>query len=431
MVSLIYQGLVRISPNLEPIGDMASSWTVNGKDYEFKIPAKTYFSDGSLLQCQDILESIMAYQSSKSPFRGVFNKIQNPLCKYNDKNIQLSFSLPEASAKFLIADLPVLKIFKKTLGSGPFVISKNTPAESVLKPNPHYFKPQAYQLHIFYLKDDFARFLKVYNGEIDIAPNSIPFEKVNSFKGKAYKILETPSLSTSYLLLNHKNALIKNLNFRKKLYRSINIPDLVINRFDNHVSLAKSLLSPEHPFYSKDLNSIEHTPLIENHPKKLLTLKTSNSRQSIETGKIIAQSLREKGIPVRLQSFEWGTFYRDVKSGNYDLALMKWVGVIDPDQYNIAFHSSEFPPGRNRGYYKNKALDLMLNQGRKALDFKKRKKLYDQAQNKVYQDLAILPLWHENQIHIVHPRINGYKVNPMGDFFSFLNLQIKESTNAK
>jgi peptide/nickel transport system substrate-binding protein len=131
-------------------------------------------------------------------------------------------------------------------------------------------------------------------------------------------------------------------------------------------------------------------------------------------------------VPVQVQSFEWGTFYRDIKSGNYDLALMKWVGVIDPDQYNIAFHSNEFPPGRNRGYYSNTKVDSLLDEARSIVDTEKRLDYYKKIQTLIYKELAILPLWHENQIHIVHPRIENYKVNAMGDFMPLVDITVKK-----
>jgi len=105
---------------------------------------------------------------------------------------------------------------------------------------------------------------------------------------------------------------------------------------------------------------------------------------------------------------------------------MKWVGVVDPDQYNVAFHSSEFPPGRNRGYYSNTQVDALLDKAQTEIQVEKRTKLYSEIQNIIFSDLAILPLWHENQIHIVHPRIKNYEVNPMGDFSSFINLNVQE-----
>jgi len=426
MTSLLYQGLVQVDQNLKPSPDLAYKWTTAEKKITFFIKKNTKFSDGSPLTCNDLTKSIQSFQGEKCPFKSVFAKIADVKCEPKISDLVLSFEIGSDINKFLLADLPVLKIMRDKLGTGAFTLASLDPSQALLKKNLHHSKPQAYDLLFYFLKDDFSRFLKVYKGDIDIAPNSIPFEKISSFEDSSFSVIEKPSLSTSYLLVNFKNKALQNLNLRKKIYADLNIPNLVQNRFENHVTQARSLLSPEHPYYSNKLNSVEHITSDSKIKTSLLTLKTSNARQSRETGKIIAQTLRSKGTPTRLQSFEWGTYYKDVKSGKFDLALMKWVGVVDPDLYNLAFHSSEFPPGRNRGYYKNANLDKILENGQKSSSSDERKNIYFSAQNHVFNDLAILPLWHENQVHILHPRVKNYKLNPMGNYTSFLNLEIQK-----
>lgn len=425
MVSLLYQGLVQVGGDLKPTADMAYKWETDGKKLSFYILNNIKFSDGSALKCGDLKGSILAFQDEKCPFKSVFSIIKNVQCNEGVEEKILTFDVETDINKFLLADLPVLKIKRGDLGSGPFSLSSIDPSKALLKSNPHFSRPQNYDLLFYFLKDDFSRFLKVYKGDIDVAPNSIPFEKITSFENTSFTVVEKPSLSTSYLLVNFKNPSLQNLETRKKLYNDLNIPDLVKNRFEDHVTRARSLLSPEHPYYSNNLDKIDHeiSDVVRSTP--LLTLKTSNARQARETGKIIAQTLRSKGTPMVLQSFEWGTYYKDVKSGKFDLALMQWVGVVDPDLYNLAFHSSEFPPGRNRGYYSNDTLDGLLLQGQKSTSSEERKKIYHQVQDHVFKNLAILPLWHENQVHILHPRVKGYKLNPMGSFTSFLDLEIQ------
>ena len=430
LISLTHQSLVKIGFDLKAEPDLAEKWFVSKENYTFYIDKNKKFSDGSPLLCSHIEKSIEDYQSEKTPFKRAFKVIVKKSCTLKGSQLILKLKLQAPSAKFLLSDLPVLKIMgPNKIGTGPYVLKDKQPTSYTFAPNELYNQRAKHSLKFFFLKDDFSRFLKTYKGEIDVAPNSIPFEKVPSFNGTEYKIIERPSLSTSYILINFKNPKLSQLKTRKALYQGIEISDLVKNRFDNHVTLAKSLLSPEHPYFSKDLIEISHSDQKIKQNPGLLTLKTSNSRQSIETGKIIAQKLRDLGIPVQVQSFEWGTFYRDVKSGNYDLALMKWVGVIDPDQYNIAFHSEEFPPGRNRGYYSNPKVDQLLEKAKTIINVEKRIRVYQEIQNIIFKDLAILPLWHENQIHIVHPRVENYKVNPMGDFSSLINLTIKEGIN--
>ena len=151
-----------------------------------------------------------------------------------------------------------------------------------------------------------------------------------------------------------------------------------------------------------------------------LTLKTSNTPQAVDTGKVLAYQMSQSGVHVQLQSYEWSTFYNDIKHGAFQLATMRWVGVFDPDIYRLAFHSSERPPGRNRGSYTNIELDQLLTQGTNEEDIQKRKRIFDKVQQLVLDDLAILPLWYDQQIAVAKTNVRGYRPSQIGDFWPVL-----------
>jgi len=183
LVSLTHQGLVRIGSNLKAESDLAKSWSISNENYTFYIDRSKRFSDGSPLLCEHLKQSVKAYQSEKTPFKRAFKPIVKTNCETNDSELVLTLKLKKPSAKFLLSDLPVLKIIgPNKIGSGPFVLTKKEPTLYIFSPNKFYSKKISYNLKFFFLKDDFSRFLKTYKGEIDIAPNSIPFEKLTSFK---------------------------------------------------------------------------------------------------------------------------------------------------------------------------------------------------------------------------------------------------------
>ena len=104
-------------------------------------------------------------------------------------------------------------------------------------------------------------------------------------------------------------------------------------------------------------------------PRFRLSFKTTN----IDLRRRIAEALKEQlqsvGIELEIRSYEWGTFFSDIKQGNFHLYSLAWVGILDPDiQYQI-FHSVSVPPnGDNRGRYSNSEVDRLLERGRMTLD---------------------------------------------------------------
>jgi peptide/nickel transport system substrate-binding protein len=112
-----------------------------------------------------------------------------------------------------------------------------------------------------------------------------------------------------------------------------------------------------------------------------LSYKTSTNRERIAIAESIAQSLRELGIDARLRSLEFGTFFSDVRQGNFQLYSLIWTGVTDPDILYTAFHSASAPPeGANRGRYRNPRLDALLDRARTITGEADRRKLYAEAQ---------------------------------------------------
>ena len=155
-------------------------------------------------------------------------------------------------------------------------------------------------------------------------------------------------------------------------------------------------------------------------------MKTNNNEQAVAVARIIQAQLARIGIRLEIKSYEWGTFYGDIKSGNFQITTMRWIGVTEPDFYYDIFHSSQVPPaGRNRGRYINPEIDQLAQNGRTTIDPVKRKEIYSKIQMILSKDLPYISLWHMNNISIIHNRIKGYRQHPMAGFLSFKEIDFK------
>jgi peptide/nickel transport system substrate-binding protein len=133
--------------------------------------------------------------------------------------------------------------------------------------------------------------------------------------------------------------------------------------------------------------------------------------------RIIAQQLEAVGIGIELRSFEFATFFADVKAGNYQLASMQTSEIIDPDMYFFYFHRSriptpETPDEGNRWRYRSARADALIEAGRFALDRARRREIYGELQRLLAEDLPILPLWHEDNVVVSHRDVSGYRILP-------------------
>lgn len=452
--SLIFQSLVKIGPDMSVIGDAAESWTLkpykmNSKEhYEllFQLKDNLYFSHGEPVTCQDILFSIQQYQSEDSPFKSAFKNIVDTKCA--QKTLSLFFD--SYSEKVLNSDLPVIKILPKTqvtalgkdfknqlIGSGPYKTTHIKETEISLERNSFFtHKPQIPSLQFKVIKDDFTRFLKMYKGDLDLAVSSLPKNKIKSLeKNENLQIIRRPGLSMAYMLLNLKNPLLAELKNRQIIFNGIDRNEVIKYKLEGLATPATSILTPANPYFlpefktyketKADFKSLRAHVMASDLSKVIFNLKTSNTREAVENAKLLAAQLRKLGFRINHESFEWGTYYQDIKQGEFDIATMTWVGAYDPDIYRIALSSKEFPPeGRNRGYYQNKKFDALADLGAIELDTEKRKNIYNQLQKIAFEDLAIIPLWYEDLITVIDKRIKNYTPSLNGDYSGLLNASL-------
>src|SRR5207237_9157087 len=79
-------------------------------------------------------------------------------------------------------------------------------------------------------------------------------------------------------------------------------------------------------------------------PRFRLVYKTSAQPVRRRLAEAVQAELGAVGIAVDVRVYEWGTLYADVRSGNFELASLVWVGVTRPALSYRAFSSSVVRP---------------------------------------------------------------------------------------
>lgn len=439
---LIFNSLVRPGENFEPIPDAAEKWTYKDRTFVFELRQNLRFHNGRDVTVDDILFSFVQFRESTSPFASILDLITDvQATKKEDGRILVTLKVKNYSDKFLISDLPAVRLLPKqeTLKAGPDF------AKILIGTGPYKFvsadsttiqlqglTSKTAKLTFKVIRDDFTRFQKMLKGEVDIIQSDIPNDKVEEFEKRPedFQVLRYPGLTMTYVLLNFKDPLLKIKAVRQALAQTLQRNEIITHKLRGLGVEATSLLTPNNPYFSGELiNPVYDLSAAKSTIDKLglrgkkLTLKTSNQPQAVDNGKVLAHQMSASGIGIELQSYEWATFYDDVKKGNFQMATMRWVGTIDPDLYRIAFHSKETPPGRNRGSYANPKLDDLLEKSAKTEDPSQRKNIIQEVQKIVHQDLVILPLWYDQQVAVARKNIKDYTPVQTGEFHPFLEVR--------
>jgi peptide/nickel transport system substrate-binding protein len=316
-----------------------------------------------------------------------------------------------------------------------------------LKANSSYWegKPRLAGLAFHIVPDAIVRVLEFKKGTIQLLQNDIEPDTLPWLEKNTDAIVETkPGTTFQYIGINLTHPILKRREVRQALAHSIDRDGIIRHILKDQATAANGLLSPLN--WAHD-DSVPHWPFDPAKAKRLLDqagypdpdgegprprFKLSFKTTNIDLRRRIAETLKEQlsrvGIELEVRSYEWGTFYSDIKKGNFHLYSLAWVGIADPDVYYNIFHSSSLPPnGDNRGGYHNPSIDDLLEQGRRESDPGRRKDLCHLVQQIIHEDLPYIPLWWVKNVVVRKPEIVGFRPSPDGDLFSLRRTSLRQA----
>ncbi|MGC9329693.1 MAG: ABC transporter substrate-binding protein, partial [Candidatus Hinthialibacter sp.] len=317
----------------------------------------------------------------------------------------------------------------------------------VFEANPAYFEgtPKLDRIIIKIIPDDTVRFLELKQGGIDFVQNAIPPDMVPIAEEiKGLKVVAEESVIIYYLGFNLEDPILKDAKVRQAMAYAIDRQAIIDHLIKGQASLATGLLSPKNWAYEPDVTTYEYniekaTQLLDEagypdsdgdgpQPRFSLVYKTSTAPLRIRIGEVLQDQMKKVGIEISgIEAYEWAKFYDDVKSGNFQIFSLRWVGITEPNIFHSIFHSSMTPPdGRNRGRYSNPRIDELTEAGYQTINFEERKKIYSEIQKILAEDLPYIFLWYPHNIVVMNEAIKGFTLYPDGDFASFKNVWIEE-----
>jgi peptide/nickel transport system substrate-binding protein len=320
------------------------------------------------------------------------------------------------------------------------------PGEKVtLKANANYWEgePRLAGLIFKIVPDAMVRVLEFKKGSIDfmqndIEPDMLPWLKTNSNA----EIGAHQGTTYQYIGINLTHPILKHLKVRQALALAIDSESIIRHLLKDTGIAANGLLAPLNWAYDGTVRRWPHDPagakqLLDEAgfpdpdgdgalPRFRLSFKTTNIDLRRRIAEALKDQLQQVGVELEIRSYEFGTFFSDVKKGNFHLYSLAWVGVMDPDiQYQI-FHSTSAPPhGDNRGRYSNAQVDRLLEQGRITADPAERKRIYGEVQNILNEDLPYIPLWWWKNVVVTKSNLQGFVPYPDGDLISLKKVSLR------
>lgn len=452
---LLFNRLVRLDEQLRVVPDLAVSWeTPDPTTYVFHLRPGVRFHDGTPLTAEDVRQTFetMKDPAFASPHReayAVIDRIETP-----DPHT-VRFRLRRPHAPFLVAMArgivreprrePRRGSDPVPLGTGPFRLTRWVPDERLeFAANPDYFggRPAVERLVIKIIPEDTVRLLELEKGSVQFLANNVPLDAVALLATRPdVTVLTGPSTTSAYLGFNLRDPILQDRRVRQALAYAIDRPRIARDVLNGLAQSAAGLLPSGHWAEETAVTTYAYNPGLARRlldeaghpdpdgggprPRFTLLFKTSQNEQARRVAEVLQQQWREVGVGVEIRTYEWGTFYADIKAGNFQLYTLQWVGITDPDFYYDVFHSASVPPaGANRGRYINPEVDRLTEEGRRTLDPARRRRIYQRVQAIVAEDLPMLPLWHPMNVVVTASRVQGFRLSPSGDFTSLKDVSL-------
>lgn len=310
-----------------------------------------------------------------------------------------------------------------TVYNGPFVLDSWTHNSSlVLKKNPNYWNVDSVKLDTvnIAIMSDTTTIINAYkSGDLDVVGVSTQewLDEFNNDSSSKYEYYTTQGLVFNFY--NTQDELFKNENIRKAFSLSIDHEDINEMCFGGlrvptygwvvpTISVGETNFRQAAGDVLKDqkaeLEANGETPkdlLIKgmqelglgDDPSTLdVTLSLAGTDDWFRTfGEYLQQVyLTDLGVNLKINFAEWGIFYENVQSGNYQMGYMSW-GAYYNDPYDVlSIFKSEWDQVETG--WANKEFDELVDKGAIEMDEQKRIQNYIDAEKILLDEAVACPL---------------------------------------
>ncbi|MCG2802069.1 MAG: ABC transporter substrate-binding protein [Cellulomonas sp.] len=407
----LYGTLTEFDQNLAVVPGLATSWDVSGDGLTvtFHLRDGVTFADGSAFDSADVVYSLTKIkdEATAAVARASLGSMAS-VAAPDASTVVLTLSAPDAA---LPANLAVINMAmvssddaEATLattpdGTGPFVMDKRTPNESItLKRNGAYWGDKAYldTVEFRVIPDETSIVSAMQSGNVQLAVFDDPLVAQTATTG-GVTVAKTPQLSYHVLQLNATKGDLTDVNVRLAIQCAIDRQQVLDTAALGEGEVTGPITSPAYrsdpssrPCPTRDLAKAADY-LAKAGKSGGVTIKTIVSQGEYSTSVNEAQNLKSQladaKITLDLEVLESGTYVDRWVAGDFDAAVALNGGRPDPDGMYSRYFTSTGNLNKVAGY-SSPELDTLFKQGRATSDTTERKAIYEKISNQLEDNAA-------------------------------------------
>ena len=399
-LSLIYETLVGVDKNAQPVPGLAKDWSISDDSltYTFHLRDGVKFQNGRPLTSKDVKFN---YERITNPDTGavsqsalsVISEIQTP----DDQTVVIKLKNPDAPLLNDLAQQGRAAIvapesyndqneMTKGIGTGPYEFESYTVNDKfTMTRNPDYWggEPNIERIEVRVIPDANARLQAVESGDIDMAWSVPPTQGFAAAKNADFKMVEVPQNRANFFGINN-NTVDKRV--REAMFMAVNREDIAKAGWDGYAVPTAQPFTEDSFWYIKDLKTPPEgdiagaKSLIEQAGAqgKTIDVVQWDALGSDTEAQIVASAWEQIGLKVNIEKVDIGTLVTRASKGDYDVVYL-WIGLITDPNRPYGFLESSSSRHGLVGDIKSPELDQLVAKARETTDEQQRKDLYKQA----------------------------------------------------
>jgi len=454
----IFSGLVSFDPQLNLTPDLAETWEVSpdGTVYTFRLRANAKFHSGRTVTAQDVIYSWERAASPDIASDTVLTYLGDivgvgEMASGQADHISGLTALDEHTLQVTIDAPKPYFVYKLTYATTFIVDQENVESgdEWYRKPNgtgPYHLREwKSFEYMIYEANPDFYLgtpsipyiVVKLYSGvgirlyesnEVDITGISRydadrfldPTEPLHN------ELLPGVDLCTGYVTFDATRPPFDDVNVRKAFSMAFDRQKFIDVVLSGHALPANGLYPPALPGFDLAFKGLPYDPTqalellkqskyggSDGLPPVVFTDAGIGSSIASDVAAMAEMWQQNLGVTITVENIEYDYFLDQIYSGNHgQLFSTGWCADYpDPENFaDVLFHSGST---QNNGGYSNPELDVLLEAARVERDVTKRIQMYQQAEQIIVNDAAVLFTTHSLSYQLAKPYIQGYVFTPI------------------
>lgn len=426
--------------------------TISKDGLTYKIPLRqgVVFHDGTPFDAKAMAFSLQRFIQLKGKPSSILSRIVEKVEPTADYELTIRLKQPFAAFPAMLAFSGACAVSptayadskfqpEKFVGTGAYKLVSFGTDTIRLEAFDRYWggKPENTGIDVQFFSSSANLFNAFRTGAVDVAYQSLGLDQVRNLQenqaSRGWKVIERSGSGIDLLVLNLRSAPLDRLEVRQAIAAIMDRPLLQQRVFQGQIdplySLIPTSLEQQKPVFQKygDRNTAKAIELLkqagysETNPLKLefwYRSNLANDQMAAITMKAIAQRELGRLVQFDLQSVESTTAYNNLDKGVYPIFLLDWSpDFLDADNYIQPFmecSKGSVEQGCEEGesslwgsfYYSDRANQL-INQSRQEQNPETRKKLFEELQNILAQDVPFIPLWQNKDVLFVQKSIQG------------------------